>query len=631
MPDQTSLDVTVKTAGANQSDHVIVQWPMSFKIESQGQQITPGASHSHRWWTHKLYRGPEDKPVQILYSKTKEQSETIAQQFLDEPVLGFDMEWPWPSTSHRLQDKIGLIQLACEDKIALFHIGLHVGNKTDDLIASTLRKIIEDKNIAKTGVGVLSADFPRLIRFFNLQPKGAFELSSLHRLVKFGAWKPAEVTTKLTSLAHQVEDHLGLPLLKDEVRTSNWSKALSPAQITYAAADAYAGFMLYHCMNAKRLAMKRVPPLPVCVDTYLPARFAPIQSLRLHSEDSDTGFITAEDFFATKTDDTSEKSTTTSNQAATKSGAEDDGSKVKKDKVSLDATSQAMLEQLLERRKVLSAAQNLPPYRIATTSVIENIARQRPIDEASLYKIKGVGKLQVEKYGKDWLEVIQLFTALNDIQPSLKAPSTTETETTAFLDLTGSVIPTTPTTVARRKFVKTTVGELQSPSSPPAFVTPLGHTPQLHTGLSFTFAETNLESETDKVANKEDSSDNSTEFATSLSRPPSELKRKRSRDLTTSKPPSPAVTQAKPVNPELRVYRNKLLAFSKLVTTKLRPPPLQPIVTDETLDLIVLMMPKTEHELDQVPDIARFVEACRRVEKDLFRHVLKFAPVQKRS
>ena len=35
-------------------------------------------------------------------------------------VLGFDMEWPWLSESTRLQEKVGLIQIASQSHIGLF-------------------------------------------------------------------------------------------------------------------------------------------------------------------------------------------------------------------------------------------------------------------------------------------------------------------------------------------------------------------------------------------------------------------------------------------------------------------------------------------------------------------------------
>ncbi|KAG8161942.1 hypothetical protein KVR01_007707 [Diaporthe batatas] len=178
------------------------------------------------FWGHHLYRGPQD------------------------------------------QARIGLIQIACEDKIALFHIGMHSGSTAKDLLAPALRKIIEDPAIAKCGVGVYNADFARLQRWFGLKPRGAFELSHLHNLVSFGASEPARCTTRLRGLAAQVEQHLGLPLYKGTVRTSNWSGPLNKDQLHYAAADAYAGFMLFHYLNAKRIGMDPSPPPPVYAETY---------------------------------------------------------------------------------------------------------------------------------------------------------------------------------------------------------------------------------------------------------------------------------------------------------------------------------------------------------------------------
>lgn len=237
------------------------RWPLSFQMSSTG----------HSFWSHTLYRGLKDQPVRVVYSRTKLESEEIAHEFLGEKVIGFDMEWPWETNSTantRLQQRIGLIQIACEDKIALFHIGLHSGTTAKDLLAPALRSIIEDPAIAKCGVCVHNADFARLRQWFGLNPRGAFELSHLHNLVSFGASNPAECTTRLRNLSAQVEEHLGLPLHKGKVRNSNWSQPLSEDQVNYAAADAYAGFMLFHCMNAKRMDMVPTPPLPAYAETY---------------------------------------------------------------------------------------------------------------------------------------------------------------------------------------------------------------------------------------------------------------------------------------------------------------------------------------------------------------------------
>lgn len=267
-------------------------WPICF----QQTRVAPPDTFA---WTHELYRGPGNQPVTVLYARTRHESEEIARQFVDEPVLGFDMEWPYlidTKESPQLQERISLIQIAAADKIALFHIGLHHGTTTDDILAPSLRKLLESPDVTKAGVAILAHDFLRLQRFFGLNPRGALELSHLYNLVTFGASDPAAVKTRLKKLTKQVEEHLGMPLKKGKVRQSDWSRPLDLAQIKYAATDAYAGFMLYHCMNAKRAAMDPAPPLPIHADAYLPILRGsdPTRSVHLGSP---AGSISVVDWF----------------------------------------------------------------------------------------------------------------------------------------------------------------------------------------------------------------------------------------------------------------------------------------------------------------------------------------------
>lgn len=282
-------DTTFPTPDENES----AKWPLSFKLQE------PKKNEFRRWWSHDLYRGPENKAVRVLYSMNKEESESLAKKFLDEAIVGFDMEWPWDSPKrNRLQEKVALIQVASMDKVALFHIALHKGNTTDDLIAPSLRKLIENPTIAKAGVAVNTADFGRLRKFFGLHPRTPFELSHLHRLVTFGQ-SPKLLTTRYVKLAELVEQHLGLPLFKGEVRTSNWTRPLTGQQARYAASDAYAGYMLFHCMNAKRVTLKPTPPLPIPADEY-PTKGpggASITPLRLYPLKQGGDVVIAADFF----------------------------------------------------------------------------------------------------------------------------------------------------------------------------------------------------------------------------------------------------------------------------------------------------------------------------------------------
>ncbi|KAI4951908.1 hypothetical protein J4E91_003369 [Alternaria rosae] len=644
-------------------------------LQSYGFSSTQAAPK--QWWSHRLYRGPEGKEVEVLYSKNKAQSEVYAKQFLEEPVIGFDMEWPWNDWKRDdLQNKIGLIQLASEDKIALFHIGLHPGKTSEDIIAPTLKRILEDPKIGKVGVNVLKADFSRLSRFFGLKPKGAVESSHLYRLVKFGPAKPELVSVKLVSLAHQVEEQLGLPLYKGDVRTSNWSKPLSKDQINYAAGDAYAGFMLYKCMNAKRLAMRPTPPLPIHAEKYPSGKASRDDPIRLDVGDGTT--ITTEAFFGVKP----AKSGTT----ATKSKALKKAVPAKTIGSTLDHVSQALFEELAVRRASLAEGGKVQPSRIITDTLLEAIARAQPCDTEGLLAVKGIGKIQQSKYGNDWLEVISLFLAANGIEQPAGTVESSKPETQP---------PHTP----RRTKVQRNVTNDSSEDSSPAFETAPPRTPQLHTGLSFTMAETKLDMDHSNDSDGSTSSYNSDDTLPSLdfgspsrrrtsagtkrkraespvksdvekaTQPGGELlqnpstilprttlasktSEERSMNTTTSskskakftqqpslshalgvtsKSPAsasaPTPTQNPPLSPGSRITRSKLLALSKLVMRKLpaRPAMAPPIITDHTLDLIIRARPQTQDELERIPGIDSLLLACEKTGTDLLRNVVKFA------
>ncbi|KAF2685327.1 hypothetical protein K458DRAFT_417387 [Lentithecium fluviatile CBS 122367] len=658
-----------------------ISWPLSYRM-----QISQGLA-CPRYWCHDLYRGPNNALVEVLYSKDKARSEILAKKFLGEAIVGFDMEWPWNSERrHRLQDKIGLIQVASEDKIALFHIGLHPGKTTDDIIAPSLKQLIESPTIAKTGVAILNADFARLKKYFGLKPQGAFELSHLHRLVKFGT-KPEMLTTKLVKLAYLVEEHLGLPLFKGEVRTSNWSRPLNKEQIRYAASDAYAGVMLFHRMNAKRAALNPVPPLPVFAEKYRKA----FTDLLLHQVAGGTDVITAKAFFKPEEENVVGEEAKGGNEdpeappAARKfakkekldaskeaiNGITDSGTrpvakvdikmkkervgKVTKPVVSLDPISKRLFAQLATRRRVLAEEEGLPLFCVATNAVLEGMARRRPERDEELLEVKGIGKRLRDKYGAEWLEVIAQFLAANEQRTHVVLP-----ETSAIEDCQRTQLAT-PRLEARRRRLESQ----KSPDSSLTFGTPVQPMRQLHTGLSFTFAETQLNDEEavaglpaspaplksspvhlESLANaildtttgtkgslsaqKSDSdTDGSSVFTTPPSRRQSHLKRKREAALPDPRPASLEFVPA-PFSPRSKIFRNKLLAFSRFVTKKLpsRAPDAGPIVSESTLDSIVTISPQTQEALHLIPGIETFARACKEADMDLLRNIIKFAPAR---
>jgi ribonuclease D len=625
------------------------KWPLDFQLQLPKQQRGQPSLHAFGfdaskpvkkcWWSHKLYRGPHNKPVQILYSKTKQDSEKIACQFLDEAVVGFDMEWPWNDyKKSELQNKIGLIQIASEDKIGLIHIGLHPGKTVDDIIAPSLRKLIESPEIGKLGVGILSADFARLRRFFKLNPKGAVELSHMYRLIKFGGWKPELVSTKLVSLARLVEDQLGHPLYKGDVRTSNWSKPLSQDQINYAAGDAYAGYQLYHCMNYKRLQMKRVPPLPIHAERYLEFKLSGINALRLDVQNEDGTMMSSETFYGVTMSDSARSSTSKTKEKDKKPQP------AKMPKELADPASQALYNELHLRRASLAEKAGLSVYRITTDAVLVALALKRPVDSKGLLAVKGIGPKQQEAYGKVWLAVIAQFLDPNGAVAAITDPTTTTSADDA--QHAAQEPPSTPVRPPRRRQNE----GRDTPDSSPAFGTPKPRTPVLHTGLSFTLAETNLGAEDSDDGAASDASTESLpdlDFDTPSTNQTPHLKRKRIESPTkstltasqrlqqlTQAAPPPPTTPAKPIpqlhfaplTPRSRISRNKLLAFSKLVTRNIpgRSPGAPPIVSERTLSLIVVRAPQTLDELEKIPGIDSFVLACQQTGTDLLRNVVKF-------
>ncbi|KAI0158094.1 hypothetical protein GGR57DRAFT_35273 [Xylariaceae sp. FL1272] len=540
------------------------QWPMSYASRAQPESIG-----SRRFFHYYYYRSPSGQKVQVQYSQTKALSEAIAKTFVNEPVLGFDMEWPWDSDKRSMiKEKVALIQLASERRVGLFHISLHAGNTTEELIAPTLRKIIESPNILKTGVAIMNADFKRLKAHFGLEPKGAFELSHLHNLVTHGPSSPEQCTTKLRSLSSQVEAHLGMPLWKGNTRTSDWSRPLNPSQIQYAADDAYAGFMLFHCMNAKRLKMDPVPPPPRRAETYLPFPMSKVVPIRLDTVDEkgEASVITATNFFGVSAikgqtaeeniegHDSSSKQSIDANAEGNKefvnhvltrlgqlghilpgpvlsaevfppsSSLPRPKKRSKPERALMDASTQALYNRLVAHRKGVAVSKKIPPYCVAHDSHLQDIATCLPRTTGELLLVHGIGKAKVGDYGAAWLDIIAEFVAerkrLDHREPDQSPGEELKLEAGGIcVGLKRNRVGN----VGRSK-------ELILPSDAP---------PHLSTGLSFDFSRTNLETDEDQLQQlSEDASaidadsDDGSEFAPPMELPsPSTLKRKRALTL----------------------------------------------------------------------------------------------------
>ncbi|KAH6866734.1 hypothetical protein BKA58DRAFT_388527 [Alternaria rosae] len=249
-------------------EHVSLAYQIPEEKLRAAMLATPQTRDSY--WSAKLYQGPDGESLSTHYCKSFDVAERVAKYFLQEKVIGFDIEWKPRGNPYSIKQNASLIQLACEDRIALFHVSLFSGKTVEQLMPPSLRAVLESPSIYKVGVAI-KGDFKRLEKYLNIQSQGVFELSRLHNLVEWYEVEPSKVSNRLVKLASQVLQHLQLPLYKGErlvddpdttssVRESDWSLPLDLQQIHYAAADAYAGFRLYHMLEWKRTRMKPAPP-----------------------------------------------------------------------------------------------------------------------------------------------------------------------------------------------------------------------------------------------------------------------------------------------------------------------------------------------------------------------------------
>lgn len=233
---EDSLDQeTNQVNRGNETLEPLICSPRGYHIPSAKQRECMQASTATRsaYWQYSLYEGPKGETVKVHYCRSRETTERISKLFLNEKVIGFDVEWKaLASAKDGIRKNVSMIQLASEERIALFHLArFSKGDTIEDLLAPTLKRIMESDAITKVGVSIKS-DCTRLRNYLNLDSRGLFELSHLYKLVKHADQDVKRINKKLVSLATQTEEHLKLPMYKDQsVRSSDWSGELNYEQI----------------------------------------------------------------------------------------------------------------------------------------------------------------------------------------------------------------------------------------------------------------------------------------------------------------------------------------------------------------------------------------------------------------
>ena len=72
----------------------------------------------------------------------------------------------------------------------------------------------------------------------------------------------------------------------------------------------------------------------------------------------------------------------------------------------LSPADQPLFDALRERRKEIAERLDLPPYVVFHDATLKQMAEHRPRTEADLLSINGVGEAKLERYGRDFLDVI---------------------------------------------------------------------------------------------------------------------------------------------------------------------------------------------------------------------------------
>lgn len=141
-------------------------------------------------------------------------------------ILGLDAEWFFTSP-------ISVVQIASATHCFVIHLAF-MNNRE---LPGVVKEVLEDGSIIKCGVGI-SGDVSRLQREQHLTMQGTLDEDTFSVLLSLS--EPGK--TSLAALASIVG---GVTLQKSKKLTcSNWERGLSPPQISYAADDAVASFLV---------------------------------------------------------------------------------------------------------------------------------------------------------------------------------------------------------------------------------------------------------------------------------------------------------------------------------------------------------------------------------------------------
>ncbi|KAI0052356.1 ribonuclease H-like protein [Auriscalpium vulgare] len=200
------------------------------------QHVPPQKSASMSQVGQKLYTYKDYAPVPIVkYVTTVEEANELVERL--EGPLGFDLEWP--VTFHQsgvTEFPTALVQFCDSNTILLIHVSRM------KVFPEKVKEVIENPRVTKLGA-MIRGDGKKLYRDFGILARGLVELGAFA-----GQMDRAFATAYprgIVALARIVDFYLKKELRKGDVRTSDWSRPLSPEQIQYAADDSHCALMAY--------------------------------------------------------------------------------------------------------------------------------------------------------------------------------------------------------------------------------------------------------------------------------------------------------------------------------------------------------------------------------------------------
>ena len=163
-------------------------------------------------------------PIHLI--NTEDQVLAALESLRSEPIIGFDTETR-PVFKRGQSYPTSLIQMANSREVFLFQL-----TELDKL--SGIKEILSDPDLKKVGVA-LRDDFIKLRELENFTERAVVDIAHI-------AQKVGIVNTGLRSLSAILLNQR----ISKSVQVSNWAKKeLSPAQITYAATDAWVSREIY--------------------------------------------------------------------------------------------------------------------------------------------------------------------------------------------------------------------------------------------------------------------------------------------------------------------------------------------------------------------------------------------------